>query len=186
VGKNWAAAARAMWDRQWHELSQRPWERIAQAKRDDPTPLAATGKNSFGKALRPNSTLLRCLPDASGSGYQNHRRTPLLGTRGSHASSPTVAIEADWRSRPGRCGTVRDEEEEEQIASRAERPTATGAPSPPFPTVGAAAMASRAPPKLSRTPPAHALFTSLVFSPPKDVGIWCSPNTLKSLQILFP
>jgi hypothetical protein len=32
----------------------------------------------------------------------------------------------------------------------------------------------------------EALFTSPVFSPPKDVGIWCSPNTLKFSQILFP
>jgi hypothetical protein len=36
---------------------------------------------------------------------------------------------------------------------------------------------------------AEALFTSPVFSLPKDVGIyvaiWCSPNTLKSPQILF-
>jgi hypothetical protein len=31
------------------------------------------------------------------------------------------------------------------------------------------------------------LFSSPVFSPPKDVGIWCSPNTLKypSPKILY-
>jgi hypothetical protein len=32
----------------------------------------------------------------------------------------------------------------------------------------------------------EALFTSPVFSSPKNVGIWCSPNTPKSPQILFP